>query len=163
MAEDAQHPMAEYNRALDCANERDGFDHLLRAARAGCLRAELRVGLAYHTGRGTAADFEQAAGWYCKAAAGGDSFAIANLGVMCLLGQGAPGDDLDAYTWVRSAVELGHEKLRPALDYLEGRIGGDGGADGATREVVLAAISPEVPPVRLCRRAACDPSRCDAA
>jgi len=162
MTEGTNPPMGEFNRALASANERDAFDHLLRAAEAGCLRAQLRVGLAYQTGRGTAVDFERAAGWYSKAAGNGDSFAIANLGIMCLLGQGTAADELDAYTWVRSAVELGHEKLQPALDFLEGRIRGCGG-DAAAGDRILASVSPEVPAVRPCCRAACDPSRCDAA
>jgi len=116
MSSTAHQPMADLNRALACASDAGAFGHLLRAAEAGCLRAQSLVGLAYHTGRGVAVDFERAADWYRKAAGGGDSFAIANLGVMRLLGQGAAADEVDAYTWLQSAVGLGHTGLRPA-DY----------------------------------------------
>jgi hypothetical protein len=150
--------MTDLNRALGCSNDADAFRHLLRAAQAGCLRAQSLAGLAYHTGRGVAVDFEQAAGWYRKAAAGGDSCSIANLGVMSFLGQGTVADDVDAYTWLRSAVGLGHKRLRPVIDLLERRITGNSRAgDGR----IVSWISPQTPEVRPCTRAACDPCRCD--
>jgi TPR repeat protein len=161
----ANHPAADFNRALDCSNDADAFDSLLRAAEAGCLRAQFLVGLAYHTGRGVALDCERAGTWYRKAAGSGDSHAIANLGVMSLLGQGAPADDLDAYTWVQSAVGLGHEWLRPVLDLLERRVtGGDGYDDAASdSRRILASVSPETPTLRPCTQPGCDPSRCNVA
>ena len=157
----ASQPAADFNRALRCRSEADAFPCLLRAAEAGCLRAQFLVGLAYHTGRGVAVDYERAGAWYRKAAGGGDSHAIANLGVMSLLGQGAPADDLDAYTWVQSAVGLGHEWLRPALGVLERRVTGGGEAAGGPR--ILASLSPETPALRPCTQPGCDPSRCDVA
>ena len=157
MLSTAHQPMADLNRALACESDADAFSHLLRAAEAGCLRAQSLVGLAYHTGRGVAVDFGRAADWYGKAAGGADSFAIANLGVMNLLGQGAA-DEIDAYTWLRSAVGLGRGELRPALEELERRITGnaDSGADALS-------VSPQTPLIRPCTKAACDPSRCDSA
>jgi TPR repeat protein len=150
--------MADLNRALGCPNEADAFRNLLRAAQAGCLRAQSLAGLAYHTGRGVAVDFEQAASWYRKAAAGGDSCAMANLGVMSFLGQGTVADDIDAYTWLRSAVGLGHEQLRPALDLLERRLTGDSREHDSRMECL---VSPQAPEVRPCQRAVCDPCLCD--
>ena len=73
MTSTASQPMTDLNRALGCANDAEAFRSLLRAAQGGCLRAQSLAGLAYHTGRGVAVDFEQAAGWYRKAAAGGDT------------------------------------------------------------------------------------------
>ncbi len=155
-----QHPAADFNRALQCSSDVEAFGSLLRAAENGCLRAQFLVGAAYHTGRGVAVDYQRAAAWYHIAAGGGDGNAITNLGVMSLLGQGAPADDLEAYTWVRSAVGLGHEWLRPALEMLESRITG---GDEGDRARILASISPEVPAFGPCTQPACDPSRCNVA
>jgi len=149
--------MAEWNRALASASDADAFAGLLRAAQAGCLRAQTRLGWAYQTGRGVAVDFARAADWYRKAAGAGDSYAMANLGVMSLLGQGAAADEIEAYTWLRSAVGLGHAALLPALEALERRI------TGAGRNGHFAPlVAPQTPPARPCTTAVCDPSRCDA-
>src|SRR5437899_3353936 len=111
---------ADFNRALRCAADADAFAYLLRAAEEGCVRSQFLVGLAYHLGRGVAADYERAAHWYRQAACAADGNAIANLGIMSL----HQGDDLEAYTWIQSAVGTGHAWLRPALDILERRIAG---------------------------------------
>jgi len=154
----ASQPMTDLNRALGCANDAEAFRNLLRAAQAGCLRAQSLAGLAYHTGRGVAADFEQAASWYRKAAAGGDSCAMANLGVMSFLGQGTVADDVDAYTWLRSAVGLGQKRLLPVIDLLERRLTGDSREpDGG----IACLVSPQTPEVRPCARAVCDPCLCE--
>ena len=156
----AHQPASDFNRALQCSSQAGAFDSLMRAAEGGCLRAQFLVGLAYHTGRGVAVDFERAGAWYRKAAAGGDSYAIANLGVMSLLGQGASADDLDAYTWLQSALGLGHEWLRPVLDLLERRITGGDAADSGG---ILDSVSPEAPALGPCTQPHCDPSRCNVA
>jgi len=150
--------MTDLNRALGCANDAEAFRSLLRAAQGGCLRAQSLVGLAYHTGRGVAVDFDCAAAWYRKAAAGGDSYAIANLGVLSLSGQGAIADEIDAYTWLQSAVGLGHTRLRPVVELLEQRITDEGDCAAA-----LPSIAPQTPPARPCVRKVCDYSLCEAA
>jgi hypothetical protein len=162
MISTASQPMTDLNRALAGSNDADAFRNLLRAAQAGCLRAQSLAGLAYHTGRGVALDFERAACWYRMAAGGGDSYAIANLGVMSLLGQGTVIDDVDAYTWLQSAVGLGHRQLRPVIDLLERRLTGDSRECTECDGRIATLISPQTPPVRPCTRAACDPCRCDA-
>src|ERR1035438_1926480 len=147
MPSHATQPAADFNRALRCSDAGTAFEGLLRAAEGGCVRAQFLAGLAYHTGRGVAVDFVRAGNWYREAAGSGDSYAIANLGVMSLLGQGAPADDLDAYAWLQSAVGLGHERLRPALELVERRVTG-GGLENSrpeNRERVLAALAPESP------------------
>ena len=154
-------PARDYNHALHCADDREAFSSLLRAAEGGCVRAQFLLGLAYHTGRGIGIDYQLAGAWYQKAAAAGDRHAIANLGVMSLLGQGAPPDDLEAYTWIRSAVGLGHEQLRPALVLLERRIAGK--PDLCNAGPILAALQPEEPVLVPCARPGCDPSRCESA
>jgi TPR repeat protein len=155
------HPAVHFNRALRSASDAEAFDGFRRAAEAGCVRAQFLVGLAYHTGRGVARDYEHAGAWYRKAAGSGDGHAIANLGVMSLLGQGAPADDLDAYTWVQSAVGLGQEWLRPALALLERRIAGAG--ETAGNGSILSSVMPEIPAFTPCTRPDCDPCRCDLA
>ena len=156
----ASSPAADFNRALDCPNAGEAFDSLLRAAEGGCLRAQFLVGLAYQTGHGVAVDYPRAAAWYREAAGSGDSYAMANLGVMSLLGQGAPADDLDAYAWVQSAVGLGHRWLCPALEALERRVAGI--ADCSARRV-LADLAPHAPDLRPCVRPVCDHSLCNVA
>ena len=94
------------------------------------------------------------------AAGGGDSYAIANLGVMSLLGQGTVIDDVDAYTWLQSAAGLGHRQLRPVIDLLERRLTGDSRECTECDGSIAALISPQTPPVRPCTRTACDPCRC---
>jgi TPR repeat protein len=153
--------MADFNRGLACVTDAAAFASLLHAAEAGCHRAQMRVGLAYQTGRGAGLDFERAAWWYGEAAAAGDDYAIANLGLMSLLGE-VPADDLDAYAWIESAVGLGHSKLRPALEILRRRINGEP-VDPRDGDGMLASTMPEVPPARPCTRTICDPCRCTAA
>ena len=147
---------ADYNRALRCAADADAFAYLLRAAEEGCVRSQFLVGLAYHVGRGVEVDYGRAASWYRRAACAADSNAIANLGVMSLLGQGGSADDLEAYTWVRSAVGMGHDWLRPALEWLERRVAGRPTAD-------LPPVAPQAPNLRPCTLPGCDLSRCAAA
>jgi hypothetical protein len=79
---------------------------------------------------------------------------------MSLLGQGTPADDLDAYLWVQSAVGLGHEWLRPALEMLERNMSG---ADSDDRQSLLASLCPVTPSFRPCSLPGCDPSRCNVA
>src|SRR5262245_23834950 len=117
-------PAAEYNRALLSAEPKVALQHLLRAAAAGCVRAQFRVGLAFHTGDSVPVDLRRAAAWYGYAAAGADRYAMANLGMMWLAGQGVKADELEAYTWIRSAVGLGDQGLIPVLTVLENRIAG---------------------------------------
>lgn len=157
----AANPAADFNRALRCTNDVESFNGFLRAANSGCVRAQFLVGLAYHTGHGVALDHEKAAAWYREAAGNGDGHAIANLGVMSLLGQGMPADDVEAYTWVQSAVGLGHVWLRPALEMLERCIGGN--ADAGQRSFLLKTLSPESPILGPCTKPDCDPSRCQIA
>ena len=147
------HPAADFNRALACVNDDDAFRARLRAAQAGCIRAQFLVGLAYHTGRGVPVDYERAGAWYHRAAGSGDTYAIANLGLMSVLGQGGPADDLDAYAWIQSAVGLGHRRLNSVLEVLERRIMG-------VRESIPGVLSPEAPELRPCTQSICDYSRC---
>jgi len=101
-------------------------------------------------------NYGRAEAWYHAAAEHGDTNAIANLGVMSLLGQGAPADDLEAYTWIQSAVGLGHHSLGPVLAILERRIAGHA-------EALPDSIVPEVPALRPCTQPHCDYCRCNAA
>jgi TPR repeat protein len=153
-------PAADFNRALHCGCDADAFAYLLKAAEEGCVRSQFLVGLAYHIGRGAAVDYERAGVWYRRAACSADSHAIANLGIMRLLAQDGPADDIEAYTWLQSAVGLGHDWLRPAVEFLEDRISGRGNCpDGQS---VFAGIAPAEPSLRTCTLPGCDRSRCKA-
>jgi len=67
-------------------------------------------------------------------------------------------DDVDAYTWLRSAVGLGRKQLLPVIDLLERRLTGDSREpDGG----IACLVSPQTPEVRPCSRAVCDPCLCD--
>jgi len=154
-----QNPAAEFNRALRMTDDSGSFRSLLKAAETGCLRAQFLVGLAYHLGRGVAVDYALAGLWYRKAASGGDSTAMTNLGVMNLLGQGGAADELEAYTWMQSAVGMGHDWLRPAVEVLERRITAPGDPVDAAR--ILAQVAPEIPNLGPCTRPDCDVSRCN--
>jgi TPR repeat protein len=114
--------------------------------------------LAYHTGCGVGIDYERAAAWYRRAACGADDCAMANLGVMALLGQPGPADEQEAYCWIRSAVAMGHARLRPALDWLERRI-----VRGVGEESLRPSISLEIPASRPCTQSACVHSLCNVA
>jgi TPR repeat protein len=142
------------NRALN-EGEAAAFPDLLKAAEQGCVRAQFLVGLAYHLGRGVAMDYEKASTWYTRAAGNADEFAIANLGIMRLLGQGAPPDPLEAYAWLQSAVGLGHFWLRPALAWLEQAITQGG------PPIDAPPVTPETPIFGPCTHPHCDPSRCN--
>ena len=152
----AHQPMADLNRALASANDAEAIDSLLRAAEAGCVRAQTLLGWAYQNGQGVPVDYEQAAHWYRRAASHGDSCAMANLGVMSLLGHGPDAGDIEAFIWLQSAAGLGHRDLRPALSWLERRITSER-SDG-----VSPAVLPESPPAHPCTMPVCDPSRCGA-
>jgi TPR repeat protein len=156
-------PAADFNRALRCVNDADAFAVLLRAAETGCVRAQFLVGLAYHTGRGVELDYDRAASWYRRAACCADPDAIANLGLMAAAGQGAPADEIDAFTWLESAVALGHGELRPALEVLERRISGGGAIAAADAARILASVAPTMPKLRPCTLPKCSPTRCSAA
>jgi TPR repeat protein len=156
----ASQPAANLNRALSCSNDADALACLLLAAEQGCIRAKFLAGLAYHLGLGVSVDYERAAHWYRQAACAADPHAITNLGVMSVLGQGAPSDDLEAYTWLQSAAGLGHVWLRPAVAVLERRISSGGTSAAASAAQILASVSPEVPDLGPCTLPACDPSRC---
>lgn len=154
----APQPMADLNRALASSDDAEAFAGFLRAARAGCPRAQSLVGWAYQTGRGVAVDYKQAADWHRKAACVGDRYAIANLGVASLHGLGAAADDIEAYTWLQSAAGLGLTNLRAPVAWLERRISGLGANDGES----APPVSPQTPARQPCIRLACDPSRCEA-
>lgn len=54
-------------------SEKDGFHWLMKAANAGHVRAQAKLGELYEVGRGTDQDTNQAVRWYKKAADAGDA------------------------------------------------------------------------------------------
>jgi TPR repeat protein len=81
------------------------------------------LGDRYRTGTGVSRDLDQAADWYRKAAKGGHSGAMNNLGVLHERGLGVPRSDVSAAYWFRKAADLGDPRAQHSLAemYLEGR------------------------------------------
>jgi TPR repeat protein len=142
----------EYNRALATQGSQR-LAHLLRAAARGCHRAQFLLALAYQTGQDAPRDSARSASWYERAAAGGNSFAMANLGMMWLSGDAGAVDEVEAYTWIRSAEALGRHELREIVAQLENRITG-------SRSARVLPLPPESPSLPACTSKHCEPSRC---
>ncbi len=69
--DDFIHGFGHWRSGCTNRNNRLGFLFLLSAAKAGHVKAQYLVGVAYHSGRGVAPDYENAAEWYGRAAKGG--------------------------------------------------------------------------------------------
>ena len=66
----------------------DRFNKLMTLAKQGNIKAMYEVGKRYERGRGTKKSFTEAANWYQKAAAGGQTAAQARLGILYFEGRG---------------------------------------------------------------------------
>ena len=98
---------------------------LLAKASAGDAAAELKAGEAYAAGNGAprdtrqlAADYEQAALWYGKAAAQGNIPAQIHLADLYRDGRGVARDMAQAAAWYRKAAELGDAGAQGTLGVL---------------------------------------------
>ena len=87
---------------------------LLAKAAAGDIAAQVKVGEAYASGSGgtrdarqLAADYQQAAVWYRKAADQGNPAAQVHLGDLYRDGRGVARDMTQSVAWYRKAAELG--------------------------------------------------------
>ncbi len=95
----------------------------LRPAQEGNLAAQLRIGTCFQTGTGFPRDHEQAAHWFRKAMAEGDTTAQAWLGGMMVEGQIA-GGKAEGARLIREAAEQGDpfaEQRHAHMLYLDGR------------------------------------------
>ena len=80
------------------------------------------LGVKYQNGEGVAEDDAEAARWFRKAAAIGNSSAMFNLGLMYDNGEGMAEDDTEAVRWYRSAAEAGdtHAMVNLGAMYAQG-------------------------------------------
>jgi hypothetical protein len=80
-------------------------ERLLERARQGDAEAQFDLAKNYETGRiGLPKDFAQAEHWYREAAAQGEPFAQASLGIMFNFGKGVHQDYVQACMWYEIAI-----------------------------------------------------------
>ena len=81
------------------------FEKALRQAQRGDAAAQVRVGIAYDSGRGVGKDSEQALAWYRKAAAQGDGSGMLQLGYKYEAGEAVKKDLGMAAEWFKKALD----------------------------------------------------------
>jgi TPR repeat protein len=80
-------------------------ERLLDRALKGDTEAQFDLGKNYETGRiGLPKDMSQALHWYREAAAHGEPFAEASLGILYHFGKGVKQDEFEACVWYERAV-----------------------------------------------------------
>jgi uncharacterized protein len=80
-------------------------ERLLERARKGEADAQFELGKNYETGRiGLPKDFSEALHWYREAAAQGNPYAEASLGILFNFGKGVERDYFQAYVWYERAA-----------------------------------------------------------
>ena len=85
-----------------------GLPDLRRAATLGLPQAQFHLANLYEDGKaGLPKDPVQARAWMARAASGGDSKAMFNLGLDFANGEGGEKDDRAAVAWFRRAADLG--------------------------------------------------------
>jgi uncharacterized protein len=84
--------------------------------------AQYYVGYMYEMGQGTSQDYENAAGWYRKAAEKGVAQAQYRLGELYTSGKGAPLDYEYAYAWKSAAAAQGHRQAQASLETTKDRL-----------------------------------------
>ena len=89
-------------------DEESSAELLTCRERAEGGESEAQFGLGFRcAARGGETDYEEAAGWYRKAAVQSHPLAQFNLGIMYSKGQGVPRDKAISLRWMGSAAELG--------------------------------------------------------
>ena len=94
-------------KAKSTSNAADSVEQIRAKAALGDASAQFNIGVMYYEGQGVQQDYNQAAGWYGKAAEQGDAKAQTNLGMMYEKGQGVPQGYSQAVAWYRKAAEQG--------------------------------------------------------
>ncbi len=87
-------------------------------AEQGDAKAQYRLGVMYHEGKGVPQDYAEAVKWYRKAAEQGNARAQHNLGVMYRMSQGVPQDYAKALQWWRKGAEQGHATAQYKLGFM---------------------------------------------
>src|SRR5678815_5293797 len=97
-------PAASSNPASLTARE---WPRLLREAKHGNKKAQLRVAFQFKKGEVVKQDFTQALKWFSEAAKQGEPIAEGNLGLMYYLGQGVDRNPTAAAQWFERAASQG--------------------------------------------------------
>lgn len=128
-----------------CAEDSELAQERFRKALAAFLTEEskskkpgywqYRIGKIYAMGYGTDKDFQKAAEWYEKAAAGDNPFAAYALGCLYRRGQGVERDDKRAAAYFQAAVAHGNEYAKRLLESLHTP------ANGQSWSVTSSALS----------------------
>ncbi len=108
------------------------FEDLVRAAKAGDMEAEYRLGYIYEKGRGIPRDYNEAEKWYLMAAGRGHTGAQVRLGKMYAAGHGVKRDYKEAARWFTMAAEHGNAEAQYNLGVLHSR------GDGVPRDYVIS-------------------------
>jgi len=90
------------------------LEHLKPAAEADDVIAQFYLGEMYLHGKGVDQDFEQAAGWYERAAINGHPDAQVAIGSLEMLGLGVPRHPTSGYFWLIVSVVWDDSELRQA-------------------------------------------------
>ncbi|MEO0329497.1 MAG: peptidoglycan-binding protein [Pseudomonadota bacterium] len=89
----------------------EGIDYIRRGAEKGHSDAQLALGNEYYKGSPNLSikqSFEDAAYWWQRAAAGGNTYAMNNIGVLYFNGEFFPKDYEKSYYWYKRAVGRGN-------------------------------------------------------
>lgn len=77
------------------------------------VKASRKVADMYYEGKGlSGADYKKAFQYYKLAAAQNNPYAMYQIGMMYLYGEGVEPSKLDALTWLGSAVSAGYQKAK---------------------------------------------------
>lgn len=87
----------------------DAFELYRRAAENGYIQAMSNLGLMYKKGRGTSANFKEAAHWYAKAVNGGSATAMHNSAILLDRGLGVQRNSNKAASYIYQAIRSGYK------------------------------------------------------
>ena len=110
------------------------------AAELGYVPAQLRTGVAYLSGKGTAQDYQKAVYWLQKAADQNNASAISNLALCYSNGYGVAKDEQKAMALYQKAANLGDTTASKQFDLLQKKSGASAPhTPSATAEAAPAA------------------------
>jgi TPR repeat protein/uncharacterized caspase-like protein len=96
-------------------DEKHAFELMREAALEGSDAAQDLIGSYLYYGRGVQVNFQESAFWYSKAATGGNSEGMTNLGVLYATGKGVARDEELAVAWYRKAADAGNLRAMSLL------------------------------------------------
>lgn len=120
------YPEVYYSDPADAA---EALKWYRKAAEDGSASAQYHLGERYEVGRGVPQSDTEAAGWFCKAAAGwflkatekGDQHAQSFLGHCYAVGKGVPLELPQAHAWFQLASDQGQENAKKEIASLRNR------------------------------------------